>query len=200
MLTRGLKRFWAFAAKLYYHGTCRKSKLNNETFEINDEFNLPISLASGMLIVYIFIGVMIYTCWEDWSYFEAFYFVFISMSTIGFGDYVPEHPIFMMCSILYLIFGLALTAMFINIVQIKLSKTFKDASSKLGATIGLDTIKEGSEVGNDDNEIPAVHGKGSLNDISGSTNVITHSSISQRAEHVPESPSPKEVRRKENEE
>ncbi|KAL5287466.1 hypothetical protein ACFFRR_008393 [Megaselia abdita] len=196
VFTRGLKFFWAFARRLYNRGTCRKSKDANqsETFEIDDEFNLPISLASGMLILYILAGAMIYTCWEDWDYFEAFYFVFISMSTIGFGDYVPEHPIFMMCSILYLIFGLALTSMFINVVQIKLSKTFKNASSKLGTTIGLNMAKEASEAGSIKIEVPAVHNKSSLNDISEMT--TPPPPVPQRTENVPDSSSPKEVRRK----
>ncbi|KAL5287471.1 hypothetical protein ACFFRR_008394 [Megaselia abdita] len=146
-----------------------------ETFEIDDEFNLPISLASTILILYILIGASVYTIWEvDWTYFEAFYFVFISMSTIGFGDLVPAHPIFMMCSILYLAFGLALTSMFINVVQIKLSDTFKGASSKLGATIGLN-MAEGSTIGTDQiespkSEVPTVHSRSKLNDISEAPN------------------------------
>lgn len=141
-----------------------------ETFEIDDEFNLPISLASTILILYILIGASVYTLWEKWTYFEAFYFVFISMSTIGFGDLVPEHPMFMMCSILYLAFGLALTSMFINVVQIKLSNTFKGASSKLGATMGLNMTEAGSTVDTQIDspklEIPAIHTKTRLNDIS----------------------------------
>lgn len=108
-----------------------------ETIEVDDEFNLPISVATAILLSYIFAGASVYVLWEDWSYFESFYFVFISMSTIGFGDFVPNHPIFMMCSIIYLVFGLALTSMFINVVQIKLSDSFKQASAKIGATIGL---------------------------------------------------------------
>lgn len=44
---------------------------------------------------------------------------------------------YMMLSIVYLIFGLALTSMCINVVQEKLSDTFKQASAKLGTTIGL---------------------------------------------------------------
>ncbi|KAG6449863.1 hypothetical protein O3G_MSEX006302 [Manduca sexta] len=111
-------------------------------FEIDDEFNLPISVAIFILVVYIIIGAVAYNLWETWSFFESFYFVFISMSTIGLGDLVPDHPMFMMASILYLVFGLALTSMCINVVQVKLSDTFKQASAKLGATIGLKVAEE----------------------------------------------------------
>lgn len=112
--------------------------------EIDDEFNLPISLALSILIIYMLIGAAVYNLWEEWGFFNAFYFVFISMSTIGFGDLVPDHPMFMMASIIYLIFGLALTSMCINVVQIKISDTFRMASAKLGATIGL---QHGNETG-----------------------------------------------------
>ncbi|XP_041985173.1 uncharacterized protein LOC121737581 isoform X1 [Aricia agestis] len=111
-------------------------------FEIDDEFNLPISVAIFILVVYIIIGAIGYNMWETWSFFESFYFVFISMSTIGLGDLVPDHPMFMMASILYLVFGLALTSMCINVVQVKLSDTFRQASAKLGATIGLKVAEE----------------------------------------------------------
>ncbi|XP_026729101.1 serine/arginine repetitive matrix protein 2-like [Trichoplusia ni] len=111
-------------------------------FEIDDEFNLPISVAVFILLVYIIIGAFVYSLWEKWNFFESFYFIFISISTIGLGDLVPDHPMFMMASILYLVFGFALTSMFINVVQLKLSNTFKQASAKLGATIGLKVAEE----------------------------------------------------------
>lgn len=59
-------------------------------FAIDDEFNLPISVAIVILLAYIFIGATLCFFWESWDFFESFYFVFISMSTIGFGDYVPK--------------------------------------------------------------------------------------------------------------
>ncbi|KAL5287470.1 hypothetical protein ACFFRR_008394 [Megaselia abdita] len=161
-----------------------------ETFEIDDEFNLPISLASTILILYILLGTFVYPIWETkWSYFESFYFVFISMSTIGFGDLVPAHPMFMMCSIVYLAFGLALTSMFINVVQIKLSDTFKGASSKLGATMGLN-MAEGSTLGTDQIEsptleVPTVHSRHRLNDISEAPN---EDAISPSSSSVPPIP------------
>ncbi|KAF9406513.1 hypothetical protein HW555_013144 [Spodoptera exigua] len=111
-------------------------------FEIDDEFNLPISVAVIILLTYINLGAFVYSLWEKWTFFESFYFIFISISTIGLGDLVPDHPMFMMASILYLVFGFALTSMFINVVQLKLSNTFKQASAKLGATIGLKFAEE----------------------------------------------------------
>lgn len=126
-----------------------------DPIEIDDEFNLPISLALFILIAYILAGAVLYTLWEEWTFFESFYFVFISMSTIGFGDYVPQHPIFMMASIIYLVFGLALTSMCINVVQLKLSDSFRQASAKIGATIGFNMAEmEASEQLNSENQTP----------------------------------------------
>lgn len=106
--------------------------------DIDDEFNLPVSLAVLLLVGYMMLGAFIFTLWEEWSFFESFYFVFISMSTIGFGDYVPDHPMYMMATFIYLLFGLALTSMCINVVQEKLSATFEMAKLRIGTTIGLD--------------------------------------------------------------
>ncbi|CAB0037799.1 unnamed protein product [Trichogramma brassicae] len=111
-------------------------------FEIDDEFNLPISVAITILVLYIIIGAVIFNIFEDWTFFESFYFVFISMSTIGFGDFVPQDPLYMMLSIVYLIFGLALTSMCINVVQVKLADQFKQASQKIGLAIGVHVAEE----------------------------------------------------------
>lgn len=128
--------------------------------EIDDEFNLPISLAITVLLIYILVGASIYVVWEDWGFFDSFYFVFISMSTIGFGDFVPNHPMYMMGSIVYLVFGMALTSMCINVVQVKLSDSFRQASAKIGATIGLKVAEEDGSLAAitpPPVEIPAVH-------------------------------------------
>lgn len=112
------------------------------TYAVDDEFNLPISVAIVILLIYIFCGATVFYIWESWGFFESFYFVFISMSTIGFGDFVPQNQMYMMASIVYLVFGLALTSMCINVVQEKLSDTFRQASAKIGATIGLQVAEE----------------------------------------------------------
>ena len=41
------------------------------------------------LILFIFIPALIFTAIEPWSYGEAVYFCFVTLTTVGFGDFVP---------------------------------------------------------------------------------------------------------------
>ncbi|XP_014242370.1 TWiK family of potassium channels protein 18-like [Cimex lectularius] len=108
------------------------------TFEVDDEFNLPVSIALLILLSYIFIGATIFHLWEGWTFFESFYFVFVSMATIGFGDFVPQNRKNMMATVVFLAFGLSLTSMCINVVREKLVDSFVHASTKLGRKVGLE--------------------------------------------------------------
>lgn len=80
----------------------------------------------------------------------------------GFGDLVPDQPIYMMLSIIYLIFGLALTSMCINVVQLKLSEHFKQASSKL---IGASMAEAASQASgaHSPTELQSIHSTSSAN-------------------------------------
>ena len=57
-----------------------------------------------------------YTCWEDWGYLDSFYFVFISISTIGFGDFTPAHTKYFIVTSVYVFIGLSLVSMCINVL------------------------------------------------------------------------------------
>ncbi|XP_069140159.1 potassium channel subfamily K member 18-like [Argopecten irradians] len=83
--------------------------------EIDDEFNLPPGIALAIMVIYLLIGCLMYPAWEDWSFLDSFYFVFISMSTIGFGDILPAHPKYFLISGVYLFIGLSLISMCINV-------------------------------------------------------------------------------------
>ncbi|CAH1375181.1 unnamed protein product [Tenebrio molitor] len=137
-------------------------------FEIDDEFNLPISVAILILIIYILLGGLIYCLWEGWGFFDSFYFVFISMSTVGFGDMVPNNAACMIVSIVYLVFGLALMSMCINVVQLKLGDTFKQASTKIGATIGINVADDDGSITTvppENVEVPPMHDSKSLGSV-----------------------------------
>jgi len=51
-------------------------------------FHLALIMLVVLFIV-MFVPAMFFMHLEDWSYFEAFYFCFISLTTIGLGDFVP---------------------------------------------------------------------------------------------------------------
>jgi len=113
----------------------------DETFvpyEVDDKFDLPPIIALVIAFLYILLGAFIYTRWEDWTYFEAFYFTFISLCTIGFGDVVPDHPKNLMATGVYLVFGLALIAMVVNVVMEAVDSTIaraKDGVRDVGRRI-----------------------------------------------------------------
>ena len=66
-----------------------KKLLQREARSVN--FRTSILLFFIMLVMLVALAGLA-VCYEGWSFFEGLYFAFITLSTIGFGDYVPSHP------------------------------------------------------------------------------------------------------------
>ena len=96
-----------------------------------EEFNVPPPLAVFVTVFYIFFGAVMYTIWEDWSFLESFYFIFVSISTIGFGDVLPAHTKYFLASSIYILLGLALVAMVINVIMVVVIDTLNKAKDTM---------------------------------------------------------------------
>src|SRR4051812_35670953 len=96
-------------------------------------FDLPIPVAVLLVILWIFVCSATFCIWEeDWDYFIAFYFFFISLrydsyifinnialnSTIGLGDIPIKKPRYLLMMFGYIIIGLSLVSMCINLIQV----------------------------------------------------------------------------------
>ncbi|GAB0093381.1 TWiK family of potassium channels protein 7 [Sergentomyia squamirostris] len=96
--------------------------------------------AVGFLAFYLAAGAALLIQWEDdWTFFDGFYFCFITMTTIGFGDIVPEKPNYMLLCTLYILVGLALTSTIIELVR----RQYAQSWQKLQALSGplADTLR-----------------------------------------------------------
>ncbi|KAK6620151.1 hypothetical protein RUM44_006551 [Polyplax serrata] len=103
------------------------------------------------LVLYLSAGAAIFMVWEeDWGFFEGFYFCFITMTTIGFGDLVPKNPNYMFMCTLYILVGLALTSTIIELVRRQYARSWKTIQA-LSGPLGdmLKRMGEGAGTGLD---------------------------------------------------
>uniref|UniRef100_A0A6E8VJV2 Potassium channel domain-containing protein n=1 Tax=Anopheles coluzzii TaxID=1518534 RepID=A0A6E8VJV2_ANOCL len=99
---------------------------------------VPIWLCVFLVVSYIIAGAFMFSEWEEWSFLDSAYFCFITLTTIGFGDFVPAQGVkndseisIALCS-LYLLFGIALLAMSFNLVQEEVISNVKSVARRLG--------------------------------------------------------------------
>lgn len=83
--------------------------------EIEDEIDVPVTWIMLLIMFYTLIGALLFPQWESWSFFESFYFCFITMTTVGFGDYVPVNESYYVITLLYIVLGLAITTMSVDL-------------------------------------------------------------------------------------
>ncbi|EMP30665.1 Potassium channel subfamily K member 5, partial [Chelonia mydas] len=98
------------------------------------------------LLFFLVMGILVFLCLpsflfqvvEGWSYSEGVYFAFITLSTIGFGDYVvgkqPDrnYPSYYRTLVaIWIIFGLAWIALLFNLLTTLLEDTEKKIAQDL---------------------------------------------------------------------
>ncbi|KAM9608257.1 potassium channel subfamily K member 16 [Morphnus guianensis] len=89
--------------------------------EVVQTLTVAIFLTTGTLLFLVF-PPLVFSYVEGWSYGEGFYFTFITLSTIGFGDYVVgtdpnKHyiSVYRSLTVIWIVFGLAWLALVFNV-------------------------------------------------------------------------------------
>ena len=142
-MTRAMKLL-AVGVRFLYHCSCWKRtphteievesaglKMRRDTvqaYAIDDTFNVSITLAVFVSIAYILLGAIIYVKTEQWTYIDSLYFTFVSVSTIGLGDLIPNNGSIFIESCLYILIGLALIAMTANLAMEKIDEQMQHAA------------------------------------------------------------------------
>lgn len=105
----------------------------------DDEESVPLLVTVFVIPLYLTLGATLFTIWEGWTFLNSFYFCFITLTTIGFGDFVPGQSLKaeaekgkLISAAVYILFGLVLIAMCVNLMKEQLSQKVKRVASKLG--------------------------------------------------------------------
>ncbi|XP_053376013.1 uncharacterized protein LOC123535175 [Mercenaria mercenaria] len=108
---------------------------------IHKHQEVPIFISLILVTLYILFGAIMFKFWEgNWKIFESAYFCFITLSTIGFGDFVPgfsdkdwDNQVKQVACSLYLLIGLSTLAMCFDLMQ----QRGKEIANQFASFIGL---------------------------------------------------------------
>jgi voltage-gated potassium channel len=82
-------------------------------------------------ILVLVVGTFIYHNVEGWSYLDSTYFMVITATTIGYGDFAPQTDIGKITTIFYSFIGIAFMFYMIDIIILSLiSRRIKDDKAK----------------------------------------------------------------------
>jgi len=69
-----------------------------------------------LVVITLLTGTLFYAKVEGWRMLDAFYFSFITLTTIGFGDLVPTTPGSKIFTMIYVVVGIGILLGFIEMV------------------------------------------------------------------------------------
>ncbi|KAF5928068.1 potassium channel subfamily K member 18 [Diceros bicornis minor] len=92
-----------------------------------ERLDVPLPVIVLIVFLYISCAAAILPIWEKQLDFEnAFYFCFVTLTTIGFGDTVLEHPHFFLFFSIYIIVGMEIVCIAFKLVQNRLIHVYKN--------------------------------------------------------------------------
>lgn len=142
--------------------------INNNMGHLYSPFSLRIFhlllILLVILIALFLIPAAVFTCLEDqWGYLDSMYYCFVSLTTVGLGDFIPgdtpgQHlrPLYKACTTFYLLIGVTgmmlLLTVFYSIPEFDVSSFFllSCSSAKLN---GIGNVNDLNDQNNDESAI-----------------------------------------------
>ncbi|KAK1333438.1 hypothetical protein QTO34_005822 [Cnephaeus nilssonii] len=91
-----------------------------------ERLDVPLPVIALLVFAYISCAAAILPAWErSLDFQDAFYFCFVMLTTIGFGDTALEHPHFFLFFSLYIIVGMEIVCIAFKLVQNRLIRVYK---------------------------------------------------------------------------
>lgn len=111
---------------------------DDELYE-DEPMSVPLLVTVFVIPLYLTLGAILFNIWEKWGFINSFYFCFITLTTIGFGDFVPGSALTvsaakekLISAALYILLGLVLIAMCFNLMKEQISQKVKQIAGKWG--------------------------------------------------------------------
>lgn len=75
-------------------------------------------------------GTVVYHYVEGWRWLDSLYFSFITLTTIGYGDFSPETDFGRIFTMVYVVFGIGIILAFVNTVFQHYDESRKKSKAK----------------------------------------------------------------------
>jgi voltage-gated potassium channel len=79
-----------------------------------DRRSRPIFIYASIIVG---VGAVLYHWLEGWSWLDSFYFVVITLTTIGYGDFTPTTPVTKLITIFYGLNGIIILLTLFDVVR-----------------------------------------------------------------------------------
>lgn len=102
-----------------------KKLLSCKNRSISQTNLMLVSFTTGSTVLSI--GAAVFSRYEDWGYLDSFYYCFITLTTIGFGDFVAlqrndslaKRPDYVAFSLIFILFGLTVVSSVMNLLVLR---------------------------------------------------------------------------------
>ncbi|KAF5282977.1 hypothetical protein FQA39_LY04848 [Lamprigera yunnana] len=173
--------------------------LNSRLGHLYQPFNIRIFhllvIVAGLIVFFMLIPAAIFAaCEPDWDYLDSFYYCFISLTTIGLGDYVPGDSIDQPNRSLYKIATAGYLFIGITFMMLTLSVFYDIPQLNLGMLFSTSDDSNSEKIRLSGSSLTTHYGASS---VYSTTDENTHRQVVRVRSRRDDSPSPEETAPKE---